>query len=107
MRQACGLMLQETQREDQASGVMMIPIPEAGVLRSVEGVEKAGDVPGIEGVEITAKINYSISPLPEGDSYLGFIFARGSRPEEVESALRAAHARLVFDIAPEFTLLGN
>jgi len=107
VRQACGLPLHATQREDQASGVMMIPIPEAGLLRGVDGIDAAGDVPGVEGVEITAKINYSISPLPEGDSYLGFIFARGSRPEEVESTLRDAHARLVFDIAPEFTLLGN
>ena len=91
---------------DQASGVMMIPIPEAGVLKRVDGVDDAANVPGVEGVEITAKINYSIAPLPEGDSYLGFIFARGSSPEEVESSLRVAHAKLTFDIAPEFLLLG-
>ena len=107
VRQACGLPLEATSREEQASGVMMIPIPEAGVLKGVDGIDDAANVPGVEGVEITAKINYSISPLPEGDSYLGFIFARGSSPEEVESALRVAHAKLVFDIAPEFLLFGG
>ncbi len=107
MRQACGLPLEATSREEQASGVMMIPIPEAGVLKGVDGIDDAANVSGVEGVEITAKINYSISPLPEGDSYLGFIFARGRSPAEVESALRAAHARLVFDIAPEFLLFGG
>jgi hypothetical protein len=37
-------------------------------------------------------------PLPEGWQYLGFIFARGNSPAEVEDALRIAHARLRFDI---------
>ncbi len=107
VRQVCGLPLDVTAREDQASGVMMIPIPEAGVLRGVAGVDVAEEVPRITGIEITAKLNYSISPLPEGDSYLGFIFAKGRRPEEVEAALREAHAKLHFDIAPEFTLFGS
>ena len=32
--------------------------------------------------------------LPEGDRYLGFLFARGDTPAEVERSLRAAHACL-------------
>jgi hypothetical protein len=83
-----------------ASGVMMIPIPEAGLLRAVHGCEEARGVPLIEEVEITAKLNYPLVPLPEGDSYLGFIFARGETPAAVEAALRQAHASLRFKIDP-------
>jgi hypothetical protein len=72
----------------------MIPIPKRGLLRCVEGQEEALQVPGITGVEITARLNYPIMPLPEGAAYLGFIFARGERPDAVESALRESHGRL-------------
>jgi biotin carboxylase len=98
VRQAAGLPLGNTTRRDRAAGVMMIPIPEAGLLREVSGVEEAAAVPLIENVEITARLNYPLVPLPEGDSYLGFIFARGDTPEAVESALRQAHSRLGFRI---------
>lgn len=83
---------------------MMIPIPRAGLLRRIEGVEEAAQVPGVDGIEITAKLNYPIQPLPEGSSYLGFIFARGDSPEQVESAIRDAHARLHFVIAPMISM---
>ena len=85
---------------------MMVPIPEAGLLKRVEGVEEAKGVPGIDGVEITARLNYPLVPLPEGDSYLGFIFASGDTPALVEDALRAAHSRLRFHIVPELSLIG-
>ena len=85
-------------------GVMMIPIPAAGVLQRVDGVDAARAVPGIEGVEITAKLHYGLTPLPEGDAYLGFIFARGDAPSAVEDALRLAHRQLHFTILPEFSL---
>lgn len=98
VRQAAGLPLGDTTRRDRAAGVMMIPIPEAGLLREVSGVEEAAAVPLIESVEITARLNYPLVPLPEGDSYLGFIFARGETPEGVEVALRQAHSRLKFKI---------
>ena len=61
-------------------------------------------VPCIEEVDITARVNYPIVPLPEGDSYLGFIFARGETPEQVEAALREAHSRLRFQIQPSIEL---
>jgi hypothetical protein len=32
--------------------------------------------------------------LPEGDRYLGFLFAEGLTPQAVEAALREAHAKL-------------
>ena len=79
LRQACGLPWKPSQTGGRASGVMMIPIPAAGILRRVEGVAEAQAVRGIDGIEITAPINYSLIPLPDGDSYLGFIFASGDR----------------------------
>lgn len=98
LRQAAGLPLGETTRRAGAAGVMMIPIPAAGLLRAVAGVDEAAAMPLIESVEITARLNYPLVPLPEGDSYLGFIFARGPSPHEVESALRQAHSCLRFTI---------
>jgi hypothetical protein len=68
-------------------------------------VEAAAAVPGIDGVEITAKPHYPVVPLPEGSSYLGFLFAHGATPAEVEHTLRTAHARLSFDIRPELPVL--
>lgn len=98
IRQAAGLPLGDTHRRDCAAGVMMIPIPHAGLFRGVTGLEEASAVPLIDGIEITARANYPLVPLPEGDSYLGFIFARGDSPEDVEAALREAHGRLNFTI---------
>jgi L-amino acid ligase C-terminal domain 2 len=84
---------------------MMIPIPKGGILREVSCREEATAVPGVTGVEITAPLNQLLTPLPEGASYLGFIFARGESPEAVEDALREAHARLSFRIEPALTLV--
>jgi biotin carboxylase len=100
LRQALGDPI-DAAREGRAGGVMMIPIPAAGHLRAVAGVEAAAAVPGIEKVEVTARMNHPLVPLPEGDSYLGFIFARGETPDAVEAALRAAHGCLRFEIVPE------
>jgi biotin carboxylase len=104
IRQALGLLEAAPERERRAGGVLMIPIPGAGLLRGVEGVEAARAVPGIEDVEITARLHYPLVPLPEGDGYLGFVFARGETPDQVEAALRQAHARLRFRIAPELAV---
>jgi biotin carboxylase len=107
LRNAFGMPIQTFEREDLAGGVMMIPIPSAGLLKEVVGCKSALAVPLIESVEITARINYSLTPLPEGDSYLGFIFARGKSPDAVEAALRQAHKQLNFIIAPELPLLAQ
>ena len=79
---------------------MMIPIPRAGVLRGVTGLAAARGVPGIEDVTVSATIGRPLVPLPEGASYLGFIFARAETPALVEAALREAHRRMAFDIQP-------
>jgi biotin carboxylase len=89
-----------TARLDSAAvGVMMIPVPGPGLYRSVEGIGRARAVPGIEDVVITATEGQLLVPLPEGSSYLGFIFARADTPEAVERALRQSHAELSFQIA--------
>jgi biotin carboxylase len=88
------------QVDGPASGVMMIPTPMNGLYRGVEGLERALAVPLIEDAVITAADGQHFVPPPEGASYLGFIFARGETPEEVEAALRLAHAELKFDFAP-------
>ncbi|HET9784373.1 MAG TPA: ATP-grasp domain-containing protein [Terriglobales bacterium] len=94
LRAALGEPLGPWQREDRAAGVMMIPIPRSGVMEEVTGIEAARRVPGIEAVEITAKPGEPLTALPEGASYLGFIFARTVTPDLAERALRDAHAHL-------------
>jgi len=101
LRHALGETSEDWQREPSASGVMMIPIPRRGVFRRVDGVDNARRVTGVEDVRITAKTDQILVPLPEGASYLGFIFARAPEAREVERALRAAHRCLEFTIDPQ------
>jgi biotin carboxylase len=102
---AIGGDIRHVQREASASGVMMIPIPRRGVFRGVDGVEAARAVPLVEDVRITAKTDAPLTPLPEGRSYLGFIFARGATPVVVQEALRSAHGHLRFAIEKEVPVL--
>lgn len=83
-----------------AGGVMMIPIPQEGVLERVEGQEEAQQVPGVEELVMTAKPGDQLIPLPEGKRYLGFIVARGTEPAEVEETLRKAHSQLTVVMKP-------
>jgi hypothetical protein len=98
------LPLPSTERSGDAAGVMMIPIPKGGILREATGQDEAAAVPGITGIEITAPLNQPLTPLPEGASYLGFIFARAETPAAAERALRDAHARLRFRIDAAISL---
>lgn len=100
LRDAMGLEVASYEREEQAAGVMMIPIPQPGMLREVHGQDKVREVPGIEEIRITIPIGQEVVPLPEGTRYLGFIFARDETPDRVEAALREAHHHLTFDITP-------
>ncbi len=77
---------------------MMIPVPVSGILEKVTGVDRAQSTPGIDAVEITARVHDAITAWPEGSSYLGFIFARGEDPAKVERSLRRAHVRMGFHI---------
>ena len=94
LRHALALPLGPHVRERAASGVMMLPIERAGTLRGVGGVEDARAVAGVQDVRITIPAGRPVVPLPEGDRYLGFVFARGETPAHVEAALRQAHAAL-------------
>jgi hypothetical protein len=100
LRHALRMDIPSLDREGRAAGVMMLPIPRAGILEEVRGLEKALAVPGIEDLEITAQLGDELVPLPEGTRYLGFLIARGETPEAVEAALRDAHRRLEFVIDP-------
>jgi biotin carboxylase len=99
VRQALRLDPGSLQREQLPAGVMMIPIPAAGVLRGVHGLEQATAVRGITSVDITIPCGERVEPLPRASRYLGFIFAQADTPAEVERALRRAHGLLAFDIA--------
>jgi biotin carboxylase len=101
VRHALGLPGADWDREREASGVMMIPVPRSGILEGVEGVDKGRAVPGVAEIAITARAHDPVVAWPEGSSYLGFIFARAGRPERVEQALRAAYRELRFAFAPE------
>jgi biotin carboxylase len=94
LRHAAGLPMPSHQRELAAAGVMMLPIRQPGRLRAVEGQAEAKQVPGIDGLVITIPPGEPLVPLPEGDRYLGFMFARADSPDTVEAALRHAHAQL-------------
>ena len=98
LRHAMGQQVEALQREKQAAGVMMIPVPKAGILGEVRGKTAAHCVDGIVEVNITIPIGGEVVPLPEGARYLGFIFARAETPEAVEAALREAHRQLEFVI---------
>ena len=99
IRHALGEDVSALPREDAASAVMMIPIPKAGIYESVDGVERASSVPGVEEVIVTAQPGERLVPLPEGSSYLGFIFARAAGAAQAEQALRQSHSELRFRIA--------
>jgi biotin carboxylase len=94
IRHALGLGLDGLARESHASGVMMLPIRSAGVLDKVSGQERALAIEGVVGVEISIASGRPVIPLPEGDRYLGFIFARGPTAKIVDDALRRAEACL-------------
>jgi biotin carboxylase len=76
------------------TGVLMLPVERAGVLQAVHGRTQAAAVPGITGLSLTIPLGQAVQPLPEGDRYLGFLFAEAATYQEVEEALRAARRRL-------------
>ncbi len=100
LRHALGASGEPPAREHRAAGVLMLPIRKRGVLEEVRGVDAAKRVPLVEDVVITAHVREELVPLPEGASYLGFAFARGDSPDAVESALRAAGAKIEAVVTP-------
>ena len=98
LRRALAMPIAGLRREAGASGAMMLPITASGILRSVRGREAALGVPGITDLEISIHPGEAVRGLPEGNRYLGFLFARGATPLEVENSLRVAHSELEFII---------
>ena len=94
LRQALKMTIPSTVRQPAAAGVMMLPIPRSGRLVGLEGTDLALGVPGIVNLEMTVPTGAQIRALPEGDRYLGFLFAAGPGPAEVELALREAFSHL-------------
>ena len=107
LRHALRMDIPSFDREGKAAGVMMLPIPRAGVLSDIRGQEQALAVPGIEELAVTAQPRQELVPLPEGTRYLGFLIARGDTAEAVEAALRQAHSKLEFVINPTLTQAQN
>lgn len=101
LRHALGLPLEDLSRAETASGVMMLPIPQAGRLVAVRGQDAATLVPGVVGLDISVTPGSEVRPLPEGNRYLGFLFARGDTPERVEDTLRTAYRHLEVVVADE------
>ncbi len=91
----------ESIRLSQAAGVLMIPVPNTGIVRRIEGMSDAQEVDNILEVRLDARSGERLQQWPEGDKYPGFIFAKADTPEEVEHALRKAHSLLDIVIMPE------
>ena len=89
----------------ETKGVMMIPVPGSGILRRVEGIQKARSIDHVEEVEIDVRPGQRMIPWPEGSSYPGFIFAKGKNTEIVIKALKSAHHELNFILAPELPIV--
>ncbi len=105
LRHAAGEQTGDLRLDPPARGVMMIPIPRAGVFAGIRGTAEARETPGVEDIVITAKHGQRLIPLPEGSSYLGFIFAAGPDAEAVERSLRSAHGELGFEVLEDLPVL--
>jgi biotin carboxylase len=101
LRHALGLELPSIERESRAAGVLMLPIPAGGVLHEIHGLEEARAVPDVEDVTLTVRLGDRLVPLPEGNRYPGFAFARAETPQQVEAALRQVGHLLHFEMGPD------
>ncbi len=99
----CGLRLPVTAGAESA-GVLMIPITDSGILKRVEGLIEARQTEFIRDIEIHISPGYELVPLPEGASYLGFIFAQAPDYEQTLAALKSAYSKLRFVTQPRWNL---
>lgn len=98
LRNAVGMDKPELHRERLANGVLMIPIPQSGTLRSIDGIDAVQESTDITGIDITMNVGSEVLATPEGDRYLGFVFARAKTPDAVETALRKAKSKIVVSV---------
>ena len=80
----------------------MMPIKKGGILRRVEGLTEARNVEHVESIDIIIREGNELVPLPEGNQYPGYIFARADTQQEVISALQEAFSKLEIVVAPVF-----
>ena len=99
----CGLPF-TVANQSGAAGVLMIPIEQRGILQRVEGLTAAMQTEYVRDIEIHVNPGYELVPLPEGASYLGFIFAQAPDFEKAYRALQAAQAKLRFVTRPKWKL---
>ena len=94
LRNAIGSERTTLRREPSASGVLMVPTPHSGTLSAIANQEETRQIEGITGMDFTITPGGRITAPPDGERYLGFVYARSETPEQVESALRKAMATL-------------
>ena len=99
----CGIM-PATGDEAESAGVLMIPITDHGILQRVEGLTEAMQTEFVRDVEIHINQGYELIPLPEGASYLGFIFAQAPTFEQTYEALKSAYSKMRFVTRPRWEL---
>jgi formate-dependent phosphoribosylglycinamide formyltransferase (GAR transformylase) len=99
LRNACGLPVDDLRSRHRAAAALMLPIPRAGRLMRVEGIDEARAVPGVDSVSVTVPEGSDVVPLPEGDRYLGFVIAHAATPLEAEMAVRRAQRAMRVVIA--------
>lgn len=90
LRNALGAGKTHLRREPVSSGVLMIPTPKSGTLRMIGGEAETRAIPGVTGIDFTMVPGDRVVAPPDGERYLGFVYARSDQPEQVESALRKA-----------------
>ncbi|MFQ5585000.1 MAG: ATP-grasp domain-containing protein [Calditrichia bacterium] len=98
LRHSLGMDISRIEREEAAAGVMMMPVPKSGILKKVSGINNAKNVPGVEDIVVTTAPQQEIAPLPFGNRYLGFIFARGDSSEFVEGSIREAFVKIKIEM---------
>ena len=98
LRHSLGMKINHFEKENKSKGVFMLPVLKAGILKNVGRIEEALKIDGIEDIEITIPVGRKVVPLPEGNQYLGFMFAKGKDPSSVESSLREAFSILELEI---------
>ncbi|NNJ47133.1 MAG: ATP-grasp domain-containing protein [Acidimicrobiia bacterium] len=94
LRGALGMPTMDTRPARPATGVLMLPIPATGILDGIDGLDHVRNLDGVDDVTLTITPGKRVVALPEGDRYLGFVFAGGADAESVEDTLRHAAALL-------------
>lgn len=86
------------------SGVWMISAPKKGIIKVIEGLDEARQVESVTSIEITAFPGSEVAPVPDGNRYIGFIFARNNSRTELIDALHRAASMIYPVIEPTISI---